>query len=756
MTPDFLQDSDNSDFLTTIEETVEKADPFPAKARRERVSAEMTTMAELECSDLIASELVNDLVDSDHRYAEWLRVVMLRVLLRTSALGKLKGRHCYNLNKTCEFLGFENFEDFAEKRSLYEIQTTLTRVLLRREKKLGSGCHFPANLQKNLRELAAIIGLDSLEQDILGLAILIHAESVLEPCCDLLGSDLTAVNLPRFLGPVLGEKPATIAKCLQRSEKLATSGLLMVDMSDRFGLRQLLDLLTSSFAARMLMPLQDVRTILDAFVRPAPAPQLQMQDYAHLGTSLEICMSLLKKCKEPSMNAVNILIYGKPGTGKTEFSRLLALELGMQLMEINAASLSGAPVMPMRRLRNYSTAQSFFQNMPSVLLFDECDEVLQFNSTIEGESDKPSLPRKSWVNQILETNKVPTLWVANNIERFDDAYLRRFSVCIEMPMPSGSQREKMLQNAFADTISAKVQARMALSKDASPAMLTKTAQVLDLIAADKTVEVRDEMALHLLNGALKAQRKPEVLNRIGVGLADTGFAPQWVNCDVDLQMVAASLADSRAGRMCLWGPPGTGKTAFGKWIAQMLGAPHMIVKASELLSAFHGETEQKMARAFEEARQQKAVLQFDEVDSFLQDRSKATRQWEVTQVNEMLTQMENFEGIFIASTNLFDNLDEASLRRFDMAIKFDFVKPDVAWEMFVKACDIMGVVNVQDVHPQALAMLRNLTPGDFEQLVRRARLLKPSNAQQVLRHLQSAVALKKSGSSRPIGFLMAA
>lgn len=756
MTPDFLQDTDNSISLTTIEEALEKADPVAAKTRRERVSAEMATMSDLECSDLIASELLNDLVDSDRRYAEWLRVVMLRILLRTSALGRLKGRHCYNLNKTCEFLGFENFEAFAESRSLYEIQTVLTRVLLRREKKLGSGCHYPANLQKNLQDLAAIIGLDSLEKDILGLAILIHAESALEPCCDLLGSDLTAVNLPRFLGPVLGVKPATVAKCLQRSEKLATSGLLMVDMSDRFGLRQLLDLLTTSFASRMLMPLQDVRSILDAFVRPAPAPQLQLQDYAHLGPSLEICMSLLNTCKEQPMRAVNILIYGKPGTGKTEFSRLLARELNMQLLEINAANLSGAPVMPMRRLRNYSTAQSFFQNMPSILLFDESDEVLHCNTMTEGESDKPSLPRKSWVNQILETNKVPTLWVANNIEHFDDAYLRRFSLCIEMPMPSLLQRKKMLQNAFADGISSKVKADMAMCKDASPAILAKTAQVLDLIAADKTENERDAMAVHLLNGVLKAQRKPEVLHRSDVGLADAGFEPQWVNCDVDLQTVAASLADSRTGRVCLWGPPGTGKTAFGKWIAQMLGAPHLIVKASELLSAFHGETEQNMARAFAEARQQKAVLQFDEVDSFLQDRSKASRQWEVTQVNEMLTQMENFDGIFIASTNLFDNLDEASLRRFDMAIKFDFVKPDVAWAMFVKACSIMGAANTQDVQPQSLAMLRNLTPGDFEQLVRRARLLKPSNAQQVLRHLQSAVALKKSGSSRPIGFLMAA
>ena len=52
----------------------------------------------------------------------------------------------------------------------------------------------------------------------------------------------------------------------------------------------------------------------------------------------------------------------------------------------------------------------------------------------------------------------------------------------------------------------------------------------------------------------------------------------------------------------------------------------------------------------------------DEVDSFLQDRSGAYRSWEVTQVNEMLTQMESFSGIFITTTNFMTNLDKASIR----------------------------------------------------------------------------------------------
>lgn len=82
-------------------------------------------------------------------------------------------------------------------------------------------------------------------------------------------------------------------------------------------------------------------------------------------------------------------------------------------------------------------------------------------------------------------------------------------------------------------------------------------------------------------------------------------------------------------------------------------------KASELISKWVGGTEKNIANAFEQASDENAILMLDEVDSYLMDRSNANQQWEVTQVNEMLTQMESFQGIFIASTNLMGNLDQA-------------------------------------------------------------------------------------------------
>ncbi len=76
------------------------------------------------------------------------------------------------------------------------------------------------------------------------------------------------------------------------------------------------------------------------------------------------------------------------------------------------------------------------------------------------------------------------------------------------------------------------------------------------------------------------------------------------------------------------------------------------------------------------------MLLLDEADSFLRSRKDAQQSWEITQVNELLTQMESFSGIFICSTNLVTTMDEASLRRFDYKIRFNYLKPEQSWALF--------------------------------------------------------------------------
>jgi SpoVK/Ycf46/Vps4 family AAA+-type ATPase len=177
------------------------------------------------------------------------------------------------------------------------------------------------------------------------------------------------------------------------------------------------------------------------------------------------------------------------------------------------------------------------------------------------------------------------------------------------------------------------------------------------------------------------------------------------------------------GTLCFHGAPGTGKTALAEHIAQALQRPLMIRQASDLSSKFVGETEQNMARMFEEAGTEEAVLLLDEADSFLRSRRRAERNYEVTEVNEMLQGMERFAGIFICTTNLFDDLDEAALRRFTFKIRFHPLTREQRERMFVAEALGGDPAALTAEQRSRLAQLDQLVPGDFAAVRRQVEIL---------------------------------
>lgn len=62
----------------------------------------------------------------------------------------------------------------------------------------------------------------------------------------------------------------------------------------------------------------------------------------------------------------------------------------------------------------------------------------------------------------------------------------------------------------------------------------------------------------------------------------------------------------------------------------------------------------------------------DEIDGLIFDRSNAKAQWQISQVNEFLTHLEECKGFVICTTNYIDKLDRAVLRRFSTKIEFTY------------------------------------------------------------------------------------
>ena len=120
-----------------------------------------------------------------------------------------------------------------------------------------------------------------------------------------------------------------------------------------------------------------------------------------------------------------------------------------------------------------------------------------------------------------------------------------------------------------------------------------------------------------------------------------------------------------------------------------------------------------MARMFEEAQTEGAVLLLDEADSFLRSRKRAERSYEVTEVNEMLQGMERFGGIFVCTTNLFEDIDEAALRRFTFKLRFMPLLASQREAMFVAEALAGDGARLSDEQRQRLVRLDQLVPGEI-------------------------------------------
>ena len=715
------------------------------------------------CTDpvkLIVCELTRDQVDSlvsaERNYALGLRIILLRTLLRTQAANSMLTTSGFGINRVLEFLGFSNYARCAKERTFAEMRVALSGVLNEWAAEFGQASWFPSSLQTNLENLAEVVDLSETDKTLFGFAVLLHAEPLLEHCTDLMGSELSGLSVHIPLAQILDIPTAEIESALSQESKLHSSGLLTVDCRGRFYLKQILDLLTPSFHARMTVRQKDIRNVVAGFVKPASAANLGSANYEYVSDFCALVRDYLQATLASNKKGANILIHGAPGTGKSQFARAVASDIGVNLMEISPTNLAGDAITPMRRRRSYGIAQAFYCTTGYMLLFDEIEEVVAAEG-FDHSAEDATIAQKSSLNALLENNHTPAIWITNDISEFDPAYIRRFDICIEMPVPPLSVRLHMLKDAFTD----KAQVSYALLKSiarndaVTPALIQQAARVTSMVSGDHGQPEREKLLVSLLNEKLRAQQLPALNYKPNEMVFKKAFDPALVNCQVDLAGVMQALRDNNSARMCLYGPPGTGKTAFGKWVAQELEVPHMVLTASTLLSKFVGGTEKNIARAFAAAKRDGAVLQFDEVDTFLTDRRQADRGYEMSRVNEMLVQMESFDGVFIASTNLVDHLDEASLRRFDMAVTFDFITHDAASIFFRHACKALDLQGDQANALARLSGLHCLTPGDFDQVLRRARLTGMKDEHALIDALEDAVALKKSTPRTSIGFLKA-
>ncbi len=602
------------------------------------------------------------------------------------------------------------------KRSNPRVLKARVMALLkgRRKELLAQGVSADLPLFQNVERLGRMVSLNDAERAVLAFVACMGCFPVFQAALAPNSIQVSDDGLASVLSTLTGQPTDLILKALRRDSVLLTSSLIRVDRDDQ-ALEDKISLVRD-LQGVMLDELASDEELGRRVLRPAKAGTLALADFPHLASDSRLLLDYLAGVDQTKAGGANILLYGPPGTGKTEFAKALVAEASISLFDIGYADEDGNPIDGEQRLHSLNFCQRALKGKSKVaLLFDEVEDVLPgrpggglFGMMFGNKSDTKG--GKAWINRALEENPVPTLWITNDAN-IDPAYLRRFDYALALRIPPRAVRTRMAQEHLGQHApnSAAV-AAIAELDDLLPAQLERAARVarLSALASPALAWQHAEMALAHSRAVLGQTRKNLKAK------AHTQYSLDFLNTNADIPSIITGLRVRPQATFCLYGPSGTGKSQLARHIADELGKPISIKRASDLMDKYVGGTEKRIAAMFEQALDEDAVLLLDEADSFLSDRTGAGHRWEVTQTNELLTQLECFEGLFFATTNLMDLMDAACLRRFSHKIKFDYLNPDQRLEMFVQEFCRLGGDKADTVGvEEQVRRMEGLTPGDF-------------------------------------------
>jgi SpoVK/Ycf46/Vps4 family AAA+-type ATPase len=172
------------------------------------------------------------------------------------------------------------------------------------------------------------------------------------------------------------------------------------------------------------------------------------------------------------------------------------------------------------------------------------------------------------------------------------------------------------------------------------------------------------------------------------------------------------------------GAPGTGKTICAEAIAQTLGRRLLIVRYAEVESMWMGSTPKNVASLFRLAREENAVLLFDEADAIASRRSSSLEFGMVresnTVINVLLQELERFNGVVIFATNLAANFDPAFERRIRTHVLFEMPGPAEREQIWRVQVHPQLTPLAEDVDFRSLATRYEASGGDIRNAVLKA------------------------------------
>jgi SpoVK/Ycf46/Vps4 family AAA+-type ATPase len=562
-------------------------------------------------------------------------------------------------------------------------------------------------------------------------------------------------EVERILALYLGCDQRVVARLVARDGLMARVGLIALDDCTT-SIGGLLATEGSIFSQSLSNEHASAEDFLESFLMLSPGAKLDEADTEHLSAVKQLAVPLLRAAAKEGACGTNLMFYGAPGTGKTELARLVAAQAGLRLYEVRYAGRNGGSLSAHQRLASLLLSlQALRGKRDTAILLDEAEDVFSScERSFWSPPPKDSELSKAWITRLLEENQIPILWTSNRVRQIDAAVLRRFAVVYEFVELPRSVKMRLARQFLGELpISDARLEQIATLPALVPAQLENAARSARLAGAEG-----EEQSWQFVRLQLNESRRS--MRQSAVSEASSAPFPYDAHClNLRGDMTPLRLLDGLRmhGRaaLCFYGLPGTGKTELAHHIARELDRELIVHTASDLLSKWVGDTEQRIADMFHHAaeRSNQVVLLLDEADTFLKERSAATTSWESSHTNEFLARMEGFPGIFICTTNLFDRFDRAVVRRFQFRIEFLGMKAEQALSLFHTA---FGRAPSDREAFGLKELVGRLAPADFANVVRQLAFVgQTAENADVAKLLAEECHTRgaRHDCSRPIGFV---